>query len=487
MERSWVRVPVAPIFLGESSKLDFKSNDFEKYYTVLRDNLEVPKTMKNSIKNYQLVNGILYFNHDATDYHRVCVPSTDDLRKLVIRQTHDTLTGGHRGKFPTLAAIRKNFYWPNMDTTVHDYIRRCQVCQMTKQKTTPTAGLFLPLSIPEGRWTDITMDFVGPFPVTERGNDSMLVVVDRATKHAHFIATKKQLSSAETAQLFLDNVFRHHGIPNNIVSDRDIRFTARFCQTLHGRLGTSLFFSTTNHPQTDGQSERTIRSLQQLVRGFCPQDMVNWDISTYGLEFAYNSTVHSTIKMEPFRADYGFVPNSPSFYSGMIVERFSDAGNTHVNRLQTILSQVKDNLAHQNAANKARINKSRTEMILKPGDRVLINRAALHTDVKSRYKKIAPVYFGPFKVIKKVNDNCYEMNVKSMERKDRVINVQYFKEFVPSTSYPKQPPNTLAEIKHRINEISSIAGIDPKEKTIDVFWQDCVPGHGSTIPFVEGY
>ncbi|GMG20217.1 unnamed protein product [[Candida] boidinii] len=208
-------------------------NDFEKYYTVLRDNLKVPKTMKNSIKNYQLVNGILYFNHDATDYHRVCVPSTDDLRKLVIRQTHDTLTGGHRGKFPTLAAIRKNFYWPNMDTTVHDYIRRCQVCQMTKQKTTPTAGLFLPLPIPEGRWTDITMDFVGPFPVTERGNDSMLVVVDRATKHAHFIATKKQLSSAETAQLFLDNVFRHHGIPNNIVSDRDIRFTARFWQTLH--------------------------------------------------------------------------------------------------------------------------------------------------------------------------------------------------------------------------------------------------------------
>ena len=101
--------------------------------------------------------------------------------------------------------------------------------------------------------------------------------------------------------------------------------------------------------------------------------------------------------MNPFREKwvhyYVFVPNCPSFYSGMIVERFSDAGNTHVNRLQTILSQVKDNLAHQNAANEARINKSRTEMFLKLGDRGLINGAALHTDVKSRYKKITqPIY-----------------------------------------------------------------------------------------------
>lgn len=457
-------------------------NEFKQYYNVFKDNLDVPKTIKNSIKKYRYVEGLLYFNNDATDYLRVCIPNYEKLREAVISQIHDTLTGGHRGNMPTLDTLRKNFYWPNMDSSVDSYIKRCQVCQRTKQKTTGTAGLFLPLPVPQGRWTDITMDFVGPFPTTERGHNTVLVVVDRATKRAHFIPTKKTLSAADTAQLFLDNIFKHHGIPNNIVSDRDVRFTAGFWQALHNKLGTSLFFSTTNHPQTDGQSERTIRSLQQLVRGFCLTDIINWDLLTYGLEFSYNSTVHSTIKMEPFRADYGYVPNSPSFYSGMQVERFSNAGYTQVNRLQTIMAQVKDRLVHQNAATERRINKSRTEMLLERGDKVLINRSALHTDVRSRYKKIALVYFGPYKVIKKVNDNCYEVDVGDTEKKNRVINVQHFKKFVPSDAYPKIPPVTLAETKARINEISSIAGIDPQAKTITVFWQDCVPGNGSSIP-----
>lgn len=456
--------------------------DFKKYFDVLKYDKEVPKTMRHSIKYYKYVNDILYFNNDDTNYQRVCIPTNTTLREAVIRQTHDTLTGGHRGRGSTLSTLRKNFYWPNMDRDVNAYIKRCQTCQRTKQQTIPTAGLFLPLPIPKGRWTDITMDFVGPFPPTARGNDTIMVVVDRATKRAHFIPTKKQLSSAETAQLYLDNVFKHHGIPHNIVSDRDTRFTAAFWQTLHGRFGTSLFFSTTNHPQTDGQSERTIRTLQQLIRAFCLRDILNWDTFTYGLEFSYNSTPHSTIQMEPFKADYGFLPHSPGFYSGMTVERFSAASNTMVTHLKTIFSQIRDHLTRQNAKVEERINKSRTELILKRGDLMLIKRNALHNEAQSRYKKIAPVYFGPYKVVQKINDNAYEMDVGKTERKDRVINIQYMKRFIPSDSYPKVPPITDGEIKHRMNEVASIAGIDASQQTITVFWQDCVPGHGSTIP-----
>ncbi|OWB76130.1 hypothetical protein B5S32_g280 [[Candida] boidinii] len=456
--------------------------EFQKYVDVLKNNKEVPKTMRNSVKHYRYIDDILYFNNDDTNYQRVCVPGNTPLREAVIRQTHDTLTGGHRGKASTIDTIRKNFYWPNMDRDIADYIKRCQVCQRTKQQTTPTAGLFLPLPIPKGRWTDITMDFVGPFPATSRGYDTIMVVVDRATKRAHFIPTKKQLSSADTAQLYLDNVFKHHGIPNNIISDRDTRFTAAFWQTLHGRFGTSLFFSTTNHPQTDGQSERTIRTLQQLIRAFCLRDILNWDLYTYGLEFSYNSTVHSTIKMEPFKADYGFVPNSPGFYSGMSVDRFSASSNLVVSRLKTIFAQIRDHLTRMNAKVEERLNKSRTELLLNKGDLMLIRRNALHNEAKSRYKKIAPVYFGPYKVVEKVNDNAYEMDVGTTERKDRVINIQYMKRFTPSDSYPKVPPITDGEIKFRMNEVSGIAGIDPEQKTITVFWQDCMPGHGSTIP-----
>ena len=130
-----------------------------------------------------------------------------------------------------------------------------------------TQGLLQPLPIPLKKWQQISMDFIGPLPQSDSYN-CILVIVDRLTKMAHFLPTTTDISAPDVAKLFLDNIYRLHGIPESIVSDRDTRFTSRFWRTLFELLGTKLTFSTAFHLQTDGQTERMNRTLEQMLRAY---------------------------------------------------------------------------------------------------------------------------------------------------------------------------------------------------------------------------
>ncbi|GMG18154.1 unnamed protein product [Phytophthora fragariaefolia] len=165
--------------------------------------------------------------------------------------------------------------------------------------------------IPGGRWVDVSMDFMIALPITETGKDAIMVIVDRLTKRAKFIATNTNATAEETAALFMVNYVKDHGVPKSIISDRDSKFTSKFWQEVIKTLMTTHNLSSAFRPQTDGQTKRTNRFIEDYLRGVVNPFQNDWDEYFHLAEFAYNRRVHSSIGMSPFEADLGYVPYMP--------------------------------------------------------------------------------------------------------------------------------------------------------------------------------
>jgi hypothetical protein len=167
----------------------------------------------------------------------------------------------------------------------------------------------LPLPLPSVRWEDISMDFVLGLPRTKRGRDSIFVVVDHFSKMAHFVPYHKSDNASHVANLFFTGIIRLHGVPNTIISDRNAKFLSHFWRTLWFKLGTKFLFSTTCHPQTDGQVVN--RTLSTMLRTILKTNLKLWEECLPHIEFTYNRSIHSTTKVCPFQVVYDFNPRAP--------------------------------------------------------------------------------------------------------------------------------------------------------------------------------
>ena len=228
-----------------------------------------------------------------------------------MEEAHKSAYTVHPGSTKMYRDLREVYWWNNMKREIADFVSRCLICQQVKVEHQRPAGLLQPLSIPEWKWEHISMDFVTGLPKSVKGHDAIWVIVDRLTKSSHFLPIKTTFSLDRLAQLYVMEIVRLHGVPVSIVSNRDPRFTSKFWNSLHKAMGTKLDFSTTFHPQTDGQSERTIQTLEDMLRA-CVLDLKgNWESYLPLIEFAYNNSYHSSIEMAPFEALYGRKCRSP--------------------------------------------------------------------------------------------------------------------------------------------------------------------------------
>jgi hypothetical protein len=210
----------------------------------------------------------------------------------------------------TFHLVAEQFYWPTLRREVGQFVQSCKVCRVSKGGAT-NAGLYMPLPIPEGLWTNVSMDFVLGLPRTQKGNDSIFVVVHHFSKMVHFIACKKIADAVNVAQLYFRDVYQLHGLPLSIVSDRDTQFLSHFWPCLCLLSYTKLDFSSAYHLQTDGQTEVVNRSLGALLRSLVGEHLKSWDQQLYQAEFAYNRSINQSMGLSPFTIIYGGNPWAP--------------------------------------------------------------------------------------------------------------------------------------------------------------------------------
>ncbi|KAG2778166.1 hypothetical protein Pcac1_g11592 [Phytophthora cactorum] len=214
-----------------------------------------------------------------------------DLRMRIMYEYHDAPTAGHPGREKTYVLLTRDFYWNHQYKWVRKYVRACEVCQRVK----PAAFSLAPLQslpTPSECWRSISMDFVFGLPPGSKRRTGVVVLVDRFSKMVHLAAVPAEVTAAQTARLFVDMVFKHHGMPLDIVSDRDPRFTARFRQKVFTLLGTQLSMSTADHPQTDGQTERVNRVLGDLLKSYAHL-FQQWSDCLPMAEFVINNSLHA--------------------------------------------------------------------------------------------------------------------------------------------------------------------------------------------------
>ncbi|KAJ0580735.1 putative nucleotidyltransferase, Ribonuclease H [Helianthus annuus] len=193
--------------------------------------------------------------------------------------------------------LKEYYWWPKLKIDIATYVGNCLTCAKVKAEYQKPSGLLQQPKIPVRKWEQISMDFITGLPRTSRGHDMIWVIVDRLTKSAHFLPIREKDSTAKLAEIYLNEIVARHGVPISIISDRDGRFVSRIWQSFQESLGSRLDLSTTFHPQTDGQSERTIQTLEDMLRA-CVMDLGgNWDTHLPLIEFSYNNSYHTSIKV----------------------------------------------------------------------------------------------------------------------------------------------------------------------------------------------
>ncbi|GJU42132.1 reverse transcriptase domain-containing protein [Tanacetum coccineum] len=317
---------------------------------------------------------------DGTLYYldRIWVPLKGEVRTLIMDEAYKLKYYVNPGADKMYYDSRDRYWWPGMKKDIAEH---------------------------EG----IAMDFVTKLPRTSSGHDTIWVIVDRLTKSAHFLPMREDYKMERLARLYLNEIVARHGVPISIISDRDSRFTSRFWQSMQEALGTRLDMSTAYHPQTDGQSERTIQTLEDMLRACVLDFEGSWDVHLPLVEFSYNNSYHSSLRCAPFEALYGRKCRSPILWAevgeGQLI------GSELVQETTEKISQIKDKLKVARDRQKSYADKRRKPLEFSVGDYVLLKVSPWKGVVRFGKKgKLAPRFVGPFEIIKKVGPVAYRFD-----------------------------------------------------------------------------
>lgn len=282
-----------------------------------------------------------------------------------------------------------------------------------------------------------------------------MVVVDKNTKLAHFISTNEKIDSSGAATLYLHNVWKHHGLPNEVISDRGTVFVSKFTRRLYELLRIRPSPSTAFHPQSDGQTERVNQILEQYLRMFTTRQQDDWSDLLPLAEFAYNNTIHSATGLSPFYATYGYHP-SMSFTSPSTST--VPAAENRIRYLQEIHEEVKNMLQLAGDQAKRKYDQAcHLQKTFKVGDKVLLRHDNIPIQVPSR--KLTTKFLGPFPIIAKYSDIVYRLKLPKNLRIHDVFHVSLLEEYHQDTirgRHQRQPPPIVTsegDIEWEVQEV----------------------------------
>ncbi|GJW14613.1 putative reverse transcriptase domain-containing protein [Tanacetum coccineum] len=348
--------------------------------------------------------GEIYF------FDRIWIPSVGGVRKLIMDEAHTSRYSVHPGADKMYYDLRDLYWWPGMKRDIAEYVSRCLTCSKIKAEHQKPSGFLQQPEIPEWKWEKITMDFVTKLPKSSSGHDTIWVVVDRLTKSAHFLPIREDYKTEKLAKIYTNEIVARHGVPVSIISDRDGRFTSHLWQAFQKALGTRLDMSTAYHPQTDGQSERTIQTLEDMLRA-CVMDFGgSWDTHLPLIEFSYNNSYHTSIKCAPFEALYGQKCRSPVIWTEVGESQL--IGPEIMQETTEKIVQIKERLKTARSRQKSYADKRRKPLEFQVGDRVLLKVSPWKGVVRFGKKgKLAPRYVGPFEIVERVGPVAYRLKL----------------------------------------------------------------------------
>ena len=358
-----------------------KDSFFVSLFYALNDpDKPVDKSLATKAKRYRMSDdGLLYFIHDGTE--RLCIPKHKTLRDRLLKDMHDCRISGHLGIDIVYEKLSKLFFWPRMDKTVKYYIASCDTCQRTKPRTQRMNGLIEPHDVPPYPFHTVAMDLIVELPKTRTGFHSIVVFICKLSKFTYMIPLKNTAGAKEIATAYFDTVFRFHGFPSKIVSDRDARFTSAFWKELQTLGNTKINFSTSYHPQTDGETERRNRTIEQVIRAFINRTQSNWDELLSSVEFALNSAIQSGTQHSPIFLVCGHEPIVPaSFLNPNETSSSVTSVNDFLRRRQNAIQAARDYMVQAQDYMAAYVNRSRNDVRFEVGDKVMVHAANLRSD-----------------------------------------------------------------------------------------------------------
>ncbi|KAK3562207.1 hypothetical protein QTP86_030343 [Hemibagrus guttatus] len=309
------------------------------------------------------------------------------LRLSLLDSLHASLGSGHPGRQRTLSLPKERYWWPNMAEYVACFVRGCSVCAMVSTLRHLPEGKLVPLPISHRHWSHLVINFATDLPVSN-GFTTILVTVDCFSKACKLIPLKGLPTALETVKALFSNVFRHFGIPEDLVSDRGPQFISRVWRGFFKLLGVSVSLSSGYRAQTNGQTERKIQEIERYLRAYCHDHQHNWSQYLPWAEYVQNSLRQESTKLTPFQCILGYQPPLVP-WSAELSER---AG-----RRQKVQVDVR----------------RRDAPLYHPGDKVWLSTR----DIRLRLpcKMLSPRYIGPFTILRQINDVTYELQLPQPE------------------------------------------------------------------------
>ncbi|KAE8662634.1 cytochrome P450 78A7-like [Hibiscus syriacus] len=396
-------------------------------------------------QRFWVEDGLLY-----TKGRRIYVPKWDNLRRDLVKECHDTKWAGHPGQKCTMALLETAYYWPHMKDSVELYVKTCLVCQQDKVENRQPTGLLEPLPVPQRPWDAITLDFISALPKSE-GYGSIMVVVDRFSKYGTFIPCPKDCTAEEAARAFFKNVVKHWGLPRSIISDRDPRFTGRLWTELFKLLGIELNFSTSFHPQTDGQTERVNSLLECYLRHFVSANQRDWAKLLDVTQFSYNLQRSEATGRSPFELATGQQPLTPHTLTMPLDEGKSPGAAKMAKSWEENADIARACLEKARKKMKKWADEKRRHREFSVGDLVFVKLLPQQFKaLRSVHKGLIRRYEGPFQVLAKVGKVSYRLDLPSTLKIHPVFHVSMLKPYHadkedPSRGYSHRAPPVVTK------------------------------------------
>ena len=411
--------------LNDQILQEYKNDEF--YYDTYNQLNSEYQEIPSKLNDFSISNSFLLFKN------KIYVPP--NCRSSILNICHDSPSAGHFGIKKTINLINRDFWWSSLQSDVKDYIRSCDVCSRSKDSRHKPYGFLNPLDIPCKPWISISMDFITDLPVSN-GYTCIFVVTDRFTKMSHFIPFPKVPSAADTASAFMNNIFRIHGLPSEIISDRGSQFTSKFWSAICKSFNITTKLASPFHHQTNGLTERVNSVIEQYLRCYSNFKGSDWYNFLFLAEFSYNNSIQESIKHSPFYANYGYNPRySPSIPNSTDVPRADE----FTKDLSELFKTLNGNLQQARKKQEEFANKHRIEAPnFKPGDKVWINSSLI---IHNGNKKLKPRKLGPYKIIKKISPVSYKLDLPKEIRIHPVIHVSELEPFYEDHfGRKKEPP-----------------------------------------------